>query len=79
MSLPACFTVGDPRSLPPRGDDFTKDRAASCRAYGPDMDPPTEFPAACDGCARKLRADLIRTGDLSPHPHRTGPAPREAV
>ena len=77
MSRPHCWT--DPVMYAPEtfgvrhpDCDWCRDGAASCRAYGPDMKPPTEFPAECDGCARKLRDDGIRGSTITPHPHRVG-------
>jgi hypothetical protein len=73
---PSCWTAGDPAALPPRHPDcdWCFDRAASCRAYGPDMKPPTEFPRECEGCARKGRDEGIRNKDIEPYERRKGRA-----
>lgn len=75
---PHCWT--DPAQFPAtsfgvrhQDCDWCRDGAASCRAYGPDMKPPTEFPPCCAGCSRKERDDGIRAGTITPHAHRTGP------
>jgi hypothetical protein len=79
MDRPACYQLGDPGDLPPRGAGWEIDGAASCKAYGPDMDPPTDFPGDCRFCVRKERADRIRKGVIAPHQHRTGRKPKEAA
>ncbi|MCW2242208.1 hypothetical protein M2351_006864 [Azospirillum canadense] len=64
-----------PENLPPRVQpdcDWNIDLGASCRAYGPDMRPPCDFPPECEGCARKLRAEGIRGGTITPYQHRVG-------
>lgn len=67
-------TVEDALNLPLRDPscDWCIDGARSCRAYGPDMKPPTDWPAECFGCARKLLATMEQQGKAAPLPHRIG-------
>ncbi|QCG94990.1 hypothetical protein E6C67_14250 [Azospirillum sp. TSA2s] len=73
MTFPACLTIGgkpEAEKLQPRGNGWEFDGAASCRAYGPDMTPPTQFPPACLACVRRVRAELILAKEIQPHPRR---------
>jgi hypothetical protein len=74
---PSCWkdgTLEDALNLPARHDDcdWCRDRARSCRAYGPDMNPPTDWPDECFGCVRKLLAVMEQQGKAAPLPHRVG-------
>ena len=71
MTFPACLTIGgkpEAEKLQPRGNGWEFDGAASCRAYGPDMTPPTDFPPMCLACVRRVRAELILAKEIEPHP-----------
>jgi hypothetical protein len=69
----------NPRTLPVRVE-WAEDGAAACEDHR-DKDSSRlamAYTPTCRGCARKKRAELIRSGEIQPHPHRTGPMPKEA-
>ena len=70
---PGCWTDKDHSALPIR-QDWCFDGGVCCMDHVDEAwsKVAMEHTPGCEGCSRKLRAELVRGGKIVPHPHRIG-------